>query len=33
MAKFVEDEARFINLTSSPAFFAVEHVLIDGKVW
>jgi uncharacterized protein (TIGR02118 family) len=29
---FVEDEARFVNLSASSAFFTVEHVLIDGKV-
>jgi uncharacterized protein (TIGR02118 family) len=29
---FVEDEARFVNLSLSSAFFTVEHVLIDGKV-
>ena len=32
-AMFVEDEARFVNLSASSAFFTVEHVLIDGKVW
>ena len=32
-AMFVEDEARFINLSASSAFFTVEHVLIDGKAW
>ncbi|MDP3478605.1 MAG: EthD domain-containing protein [Desulfoprunum sp.] len=31
-AMFVEDEARFIDLSASSAFFTVEHVLIDGKV-
>jgi uncharacterized protein (TIGR02118 family) len=31
-AMFVEDEARFVNLSASSAFFTVEHVLIDGKV-
>ncbi|MBP7766510.1 MAG: EthD domain-containing protein [Syntrophaceae bacterium] len=29
---FVEDEARFVDLKSSSAFFTVEHVLIDSKV-
>lgn len=29
---FVEDEARFVDLPASSAFFTVEHVLIDGKV-
>jgi hypothetical protein len=29
---FVEDEARFVNLSASSAFFTIEHVLIDGKV-
>jgi uncharacterized protein (TIGR02118 family) len=29
---FVEDEARFIDLSKSSAFFTVEQVLIDGKV-
>lgn len=28
---FVEDEARFINLSASSVFFTVEHVLVDGK--
>ena len=28
---FVEDEARFVDLKASSAFFTVEHVLIDGK--
>ncbi|MCX5806556.1 MAG: EthD domain-containing protein [Proteobacteria bacterium] len=32
-AMFVEDEARFVNLNASSAFFTVEHVLIDGKVY
>jgi uncharacterized protein (TIGR02118 family) len=31
-AMFVEDEARFIDLSASSAFFTVEHVLVDGKV-
>jgi len=29
---FIEDEARFVNLTASSAFFTVEHVIIDGRV-
>ena len=29
---FVEDEAKFINLSASSVFFTVEHVLIDGNV-
>jgi len=29
---FVNDEAKFIDLSASSAFFAVEHVLIDGNV-
>lgn len=32
-AMFVEDEARFVDLSASSAFFTIEHVLIDGKVW
>ena len=32
-AMFVEDEARFVNLSASSAFFTLEHVLIDGKVY
>jgi len=28
---FVEDEAKFINLSASSAFFTVEHIIIDGK--
>jgi uncharacterized protein (TIGR02118 family) len=31
-AMFVEDEARFVNLSASSAFFTIEHVLIDGKI-
>jgi uncharacterized protein (TIGR02118 family) len=31
-AMFVEDEAKFVNLSASSAFFTVEHVFIDGKV-
>lgn len=31
-AMFVEDEAKFVNLSASSAFFTVEHVLIDGNV-
>ena len=30
-AMFVEDEARFVNLAASSAFFTVEHVIIDEK--
>jgi uncharacterized protein (TIGR02118 family) len=30
-AMFVEDEAKFVNLSESSAFFTVEHVLIDDK--
>jgi uncharacterized protein (TIGR02118 family) len=26
---FIEDEARFVNLGASSAFFTVEHVLVD----
>jgi uncharacterized protein (TIGR02118 family) len=29
---FVEDEAKFVDLSASSAFFTVEHVIIDGKV-
>jgi uncharacterized protein (TIGR02118 family) len=29
---FVEDEAKFVDLSASSAFFTVEHVLIDRKV-
>lgn len=29
---FIEDEAKFIDMKASSAFFTVEHVLIDGKV-
>ena len=29
---FVEDEAKFLDLKASSAFFTIEHVLIDGKV-
>ena len=29
---FVEDEAKFVDLSVSSAFFTVEHVIIDGKV-
>lgn len=29
---FVEDEAKFVDLKASSAFFTVEHELIDGKV-
>jgi uncharacterized protein (TIGR02118 family) len=29
---FIEDEAKFLDLKGSSAFFTVEHVLIDGKV-
>jgi uncharacterized protein (TIGR02118 family) len=29
---FIEDEAKFLDLKASSAFFTVEHVLIDGKV-
>lgn len=28
---FIEDEARFIDMKASSAFFTVEHVLIDGE--
>jgi uncharacterized protein (TIGR02118 family) len=28
-ALFIEDEAKFVNLSASTAFFTVEHVLID----
>ncbi len=31
-AMFVEDEARFVDLGASSAFFTVEHVLTDRKV-
>ena len=30
-AMFIEDEAKFLDLKASSAFFTVEHVLIDGK--
>jgi len=29
---FIEDEAKFLDLKSSSAFFTVEHILIDGNV-
>jgi uncharacterized protein (TIGR02118 family) len=29
---FVEDEAKFVDLKTSSAFFTIEHVLIDGKI-
>jgi uncharacterized protein (TIGR02118 family) len=29
---FIEDEAKFVNLSGSSAFFTVEHVLVDRKV-
>jgi hypothetical protein len=29
---FIEDEAKFLDLKASSAFFTVEYVLIDGKV-
>jgi uncharacterized protein (TIGR02118 family) len=29
---FIEDEAKFLDLKGSSAFFTIEHVLIDGKV-
>lgn len=29
---FIDDEAKFIDLKASSAFFTVEHILIDGKV-
>ena len=29
---FIEDEAKFLDLKASSAFFTVEHILIDGKV-
>ena len=29
---FIEDEAKFLDLKASSAFFTVEHVLIDGKL-
>jgi len=28
---FIEDEAKFVNLSGSSAFFTVEHVLVDRK--
>ncbi len=30
-AMFVEDEAKFVDLGASTAFFTVEHVLVDRK--
>jgi len=30
-AMFVEDEARFVDLSASSAFFTIEHVLTDRK--
>lgn len=29
---FIEDEAKFVNLSASSAFFTVEHVIVDGVV-
>jgi uncharacterized protein (TIGR02118 family) len=29
--QLIEDEARFVDLKASSAFFTVEHILIDGK--
>ena len=29
---FIEDEARFVDLSRSSAFFTVEHVLVDRKI-
>lgn len=29
---FIEDEARFIDLQASAAFFTIEHIIINGKV-
>lgn len=29
---FIEDEAKFLDLKASSAFFTVEHVLVDGTV-
>ena len=29
---FIEDEARFVNLGASTAFFTIEHVLVDREV-
>ncbi len=29
---FVEDEAKFVNLSASSAFFTIEHVLVDKKI-
>lgn len=31
-ALFVEDEAKFVDMTASAAFFTVEHVIMDGAV-
>ncbi len=29
---FIEDEAKFVNLSASSAFFTVEHVIVDGVI-
>ena len=31
-AMFIEDEAKFINMSASSAFFTVEHVIVDGVI-
>ena len=31
-AMFIEDEAKFINMSASSAFFSVEHVIVDGVI-
>jgi uncharacterized protein (TIGR02118 family) len=31
-AMFIEDEARFVDLGASSAFFTIEHVLVDRKI-